>query len=596
MQVQEHPAAFAGTTASSVPGYLFERLEGNRACLLFRRGGAFTTWTYLDLWTRVADLAYALDRRGIRAGDRVALFSNNRPEWIVCDLAVLSLGAVCVPRGANCAPAELAFILSHSRCKAALLETPALLDCLGDAKRRLEFMAIIEGTVPDSLISLDTLLRGGAGRPKTWFSQTLAARRPDELATVVYTSGTTANPKGVILSSANILHNLMALPQVIPLSSQDRFLALLPPWHMFERTVEYVALSVGASLTYTDLPHLADDLRAGTTVLASVPRIWIGVYERILAAVKEKPLFSRAVFWWMVWWSTRWLRAPPLLKVILGPAHRVHDAALFSKIRRQVGADLRLSISGGGSLPRRVDEFFAALGLVLLNGYGLTETSPVVAVRRLGRTRLGSVGPPLPQTEVRIVGESGQDMPAGRAGEVWVRGPQVFAGYWDNPDATKDALKDGWFATGDLGLLDGQGWLYLTGRKKELIVLCNGEKVEPTHLEQELCQSPLILQALVVGTDQKRLGALIVPDAGHFEAHRHSFPGLGLEAAVRKEIGRLINNAAHPKWEHIRAFRLLSNQFVMGEEITHTLKLKRAVIEARCKDLIEGMFKENSGK
>lgn len=580
----------ARTMARSVPGYLFVRVEGNRPCLRWRRGGAFESWTYLDLWGRVADLAFQLERLGLKVGDRVALFSDNRPEWLVCDLALLSVGAVTVPRGSNCSSSELAFILGHSRCAAAIVETPAVLEAMRAAGRGLRATVLLEGEAAGTH-SFAGLL-AASGRPKAWFSDTLAARRPDELATIVYTSGTTANPKGVLLRSSNLLHNLTELPEAVPIAGSDRFLALLPPWHMFERMVEYVALAAGASMTYTDLPHLAEDLRCGTTVLASVPRIWIGIYERLLQRVAQRPLPARMLFWWAVWWSRRWLAAPGPLKELLDPVHQANDALVFAKVRAQIGADLRLSISGGSSLPRRIDEFFGLLGVPLLNGYGLTEASPVIAVRRLGRNRLGSVGVPLPRTRVRIVGEDGRDAPPGKPGEVWVRGPQVFEGYFDNAEATAAALRDGWFVTGDLGYFRG-GSLYLTGRMKELVVLSNGEKVEPGHLEQDLGESPLVLQAVVVGTDRKFLGALIVADAQHFSAHRHQFPG-DLREAVGREIARLVNTPQRAKWEHIKAFALLENQFVLGEEITHTLKLKRAVIEEKYHDVIEKMFESSA--
>ena len=455
-----------------------------------------------------------------------------------------------------------------------------------------------------------------------------AAVRRDDLATIIYTSGTTGEPKGVQLTHGNLMHQVNVIADVVTFTPEDRFLSLLPPWHSFERAAEYVAIAYGCSTAYTTVKDLpADLLLERPTYMASVPRIWESIYDKVVAAVAKEGRRKSALFRRLVaiaesykrrdriargaeprytvegYFAEKATRAMARLHAMaLAPLYRFADHK-FAPIRAKTGGCLKGAISGGGALPAHVDRFFDAVGLQILEGYGLTETAPVIAVRIPGQVKLGTVGPVIPGTQVKIVGPGGESLAPGESGVIYVRGPQVMRGYYKRPEATAAVLsRDGWFNTGDLGRLTLTGELAITGRAKDTIVLLGGENVEPKPVEKALSESPYVGQVMVVGQDQKVLGALIVPneeqvmgycrDAGldcatYAEALIHD----EIRSLLACEIRRLVSaERGFKAYERVRRFALLPEPFSVGRELTHTLKMRRNVIAEIYSGEIAAMF------
>ena len=496
--------------------------------------------SYRELHQRIEAAAIAFAGLGLRPGDVVALFAENGPRWLVADQGLMRAGAADAVRGSTAPPEELRYILSDSGAVGLVVESAALLERLALEPQLLEplrFVVVLEGTVDPAA--------AGPGRPCLDWQQLISRSTgqalpppppadPGRTATILYTSGTTGQPKGVPLSHANILHQLRHLGVAVAPSPGDRVLSVLPIWHAYERTAEYLLLSCGCTQTYTTLRHLRADLQTvRPQYLISVPRLWealLSGFEDAMAAMpaSRRRLIGAALANSEAYGLQRRIAAdltlqsePPLRRLAAAlqaglrwPLHRLASALLWPKVRGQlVGGALRTAISGGGALPLYVDAFFEAIGIELLVGYGLTETSPVLTCRRPWANRRGSAGRPLPGTALRIVDPEHRGvLPLGERGVVLARGPQVMGGYHGKPEATAKVLDaEGWFDTGDLGRLLPDGALVLTGRAKDTIVLSSGENIEPGPLEEALAACPLVEQVMLVGQDRKQLGALLVP-------------------------------------------------------------------------------------
>ncbi|RMF92863.1 MAG: long-chain fatty acid--CoA ligase [Nitrospinota bacterium] len=605
------------------------RLYGEKPALKFRQKQGISVLTYRELGHRVQVLGAGFLSLGVRQGERVGLIAENRPEWLLTDLALLGCGVVDVPRGGEASLSELQYILAHSEAVGAVVEDRHQLEKIEAIRSdlpRLRFLVVMDPVEnprsPLPVYTLAEVMEQGrerlvAGRNR--FLERSHQVRAGDLATIIYTSGTTGTPRGVMLSHANIVHNVRTLPPLLQITSADRFLSILPPWHAFERTVEYILLSTGASLFYSKpvkqilLPDLQTEK---PTFLAGVPRIWQGLYKGIMTNIAKE----RAPKRWLVTTALavghrhrqaererkgllplftplpplrhRWRRARATLTYgLTKPLYALFDRMVYSKIRQVTGGKLRAVISGGGALPRPVDDFFSAVGITILEGYGLTETAPVVSVRLFGQEIPYTVGTLLPETFVKILDEEGKPVRPGEQGIIWIRGPQVMLGYYKDKEATERAIDaEGWLNSGDLGRLTLQGALQITGRAKDTIVLLSGENVEPEPLEMRLSESPYIHQVMVVGQDQRMLGALIVPDFPALETYlqkqgvspasvEEMLRSPPVQELYRKEIHRLISSRnGFRACERIGGFVLLPREFRVGQELTHTLKMKRNVI------------------
>ena len=524
---------------------------------------------------------------GLGGGEVVALFAENGPRWLVADQGLMRCGAANAVRGSSAPVEELRYILADSGSVGLVVESAALLARLGldgEACQRLRFVVLLEGEAPAAAgpgnlpcLSWASFMAQGAAAPLP------AAPSGGEgrLATLLYTSGTTGEPKGVPLSHGNLLHQVRSLGALVDPKPGDEVLSVLPIWHAYERSVEYFLLSCGCRQTYTTLRHFKNDLqRVRPHYMVSVPRLWEAIlsgFEDALAAMPPgrqrllRAALANSRAFHTARRTARDLTLAPeapatrlraqVESLARRPAEALAAAQLWPRMRQQlVGGRLRTAISGGGALAPYVDGFFEAVGIELLVGYGLTETSPVLTCRRQWANRRGSAGQPLAETSLRIVDpESRRTLAIGERGLVLARGPQVMAGYWGKPEATAKVLDgEGWFDTGDLGLLLADGTLVLTGRAKDTIVLSSGENIEPGPLEDALAALPMVEQVMVVGQDRRQLGLLLVPKA---EALAAWASAQGLPVAKGSEVGAAGPPSADPLPADPALLKALSREF-----------------------------------
>ena len=582
--------------------------------------------SYRTLCERIDCAAAGFAGLGVGPGTVVALFAENGPRWLVADQGIMRCGAADAVRGSSAPPEELRYILGDSGAIGLVVESAALLQRLALSAaqlQRLQFVVVLQGELgaltpdavdaPPVVCSWEELLaRGAAGQAPP------PAGDGAHRATILYTSGTTGEPKGVPLSHANLLHQLRTLGVAVNPNPGDRVLSVLPIWHAYERSAEYFLLSCGARQTYTTLKQLRSDLQTVRPhYLISVPRLWealLSGFEDALAAMpaSRRRLISSALVNSRAFGLARRraldlslepepaaVRLAAAVRALLcWPAHALASRLIWPKVRGQlVGGRLRTAISGGGALAIHVDGFFEAIGIELLVGYGLTETSPVLSCRRRWCNRRGSSGQPLPGTAIRIVDpERRTTLAVGQRGLVLARGPQVMAGYHGKPEATSKVLDaEGWFDTGDLGFVLADGSLVLSGRAKDTIVLSSGENIEPGPLEECLVACVLVEQVMVVGQDRKALGALVVPKAETLAAFA-SEQGLamddpGLCKALTGRLNRRLQGRPGARAdERLAGVALVEPFSIENGLLTQTLKQRRDRIAARDASAIDAIY------
>ncbi len=591
--------------ASSVPGLILAAVlrHNKQDALNHRSDGKWHNITAAAFVERVKDVALGLSALGIRPGDRVALLSENRPEWSIADLAILSLGAINVPIYTTQALDQVDYILSDSGARAIFISTRRLYKHVQPvfAKRPLERLIFFEPEVAEDIehgISLEQLEQSGSElaqlRPGA-FDAYLHAVRPEDLATIIYTSGTTGEPKGVMLTHNNFMSNVQSIAKGLPILATDTALSVLPLSHIFERDGFYVFCYCGVSVYYSaSFDQVGDNLReVAPTVMTAVPRLFEKVYHRIIKKGMAEKGVKKSIFMSSLEVGQKYGELKDKRKWIL-PALAVKqkfaDKLVFSKWRAGVGGRLRYFVSGGAPLSPALSYSYLAAGIPILQGYGATETC-IVSANRPGNNHVGSVGIPFDGIEIKIA----QD------GEILVRGPNVMRGYYGQPEATAEVLKDGWFYTGDVGYIAKNGHLYITDRKKDLFKLSNGKYVAPQLIESLLKESEFVSQVVVVGTGRKQPVALIVPDwenlnealaeAGEKAPKDHvelsKFPAA--IKIVQQDISKLTSQLVD--YERIRRVALLPKDFTIdGGELTPTLKVKRKVIDERYGDLIEDLY------
>ena len=597
--------------------------------------------SYREVYERGINLATALIDLGVAAREHVGLLADNRVEWIITDYAILIAGAADVPRGTDVTDADITYILPHSDAKVCFVENKAVLDKVEKNRSKLPNLKTIimmdkDTPVSGGVLSLYDLidkgkkLREGGDRRA---EERMAQIKETDLFTLIYTSGTTGAPKGVMLTHANMVSQAMNLPADMDLSPADRIVSILPVWHVFERVFEMMAIARGVCTYYTNIRNIREDMAiVKPTFMASAPRLWESIYQGILAKVQSAPAINRKLFGAAYYCSRNFKGAlrfltfrqldtqgrNPVLSMLVGLwnifrfilfliPNFLLDIVVLKKIRAATGGQLRGSVSGGGALPIHVDEFFLNIGIPVLEGYGMTETSPVLAVRTYKKLVPGTVGPIYPETDLRLIDiannnvlyttERGGAQKRGVKGEIHVRGPQIMRGYYKNQEATDKVLKDGWMNTGDLGMVTFNNCLKIVGRSKETVVLLGGENVEPVPIENRLLESPFISQCMVVGQDKKYLAALIVPSEDHLKDYGSSMEALAKSAEVqrliRDEVKKLISNEAGFKsFEKVVDVRILPKAFEVGDEMTNLFKIKRHVVTEKYKDLIESMYRE----
>jgi long-chain acyl-CoA synthetase len=571
-------------------------------CLMSKIGGTYQPISTAELVDRVRRLSKALLELGVERGDRVALMSENGPHWPTVDFATLCAGAVLVPVYPTLLPDQSSYIAGNCGAKVVIAETAAHLegflaniDKLPDVRH----FVLIKGTSSDPrVITLDKLIEKGAGADAAEFEARARAVQPDDLATFIYTSGTTGTPKGVMLTHGNIASNVSSGLSVLNLDRKFVVLSFLPLSHSFERTVDYCYFLEGCTIAYAESVALVSQnmQEVKPHVFVSVPRVYEKVYSKVQEGVAAGSPIKQKLFAWAVGVGRKALphrlkrRKPPgVLGIQLGLA----DKLVFSKIKARLGGRFEFAISGGAPLARDIAEFFWGAGLPIYEGYGLSETSPVISVNTRENVKMGAVGQPLPGITVRIAED----------GEILSKGPNIMKGYWGMEKETAEVIDaEGWFHTGDIGEVDSEGFLRITDRKKELIINAYGKNVAPAPIENALKGSRFIGQAVVIGDRRKFLAALLVPD---FEALKPWAEKQGIGAAdngkliadskVRELIGKEVTavNANLAGFEKIVAWELLPNEFTLETgEITPTLKVKRRVINQKYGNVIDRLYAE----
>ncbi len=588
------------------------------------------SYTYQQLADKISIAAKAFNSLGVLRGDVVALFSENSPRWLIVDQGLMRIGASNAVRGASAPIEELRYILDDSRSVGLIVQSGQLWKDLAlseDQKKQLKFVLQIEGDPIDDLISWESFLEGGVTEnPINAFNEDRNNSLSSPIATILYTSGTTGRPKGVPLTHQNFLHQIRSLRCVASPPPGTPLLSILPIWHSYERSAEYYFFSCACSQHYTTIKHLKEDLQLVKPVLmATVPRLWESVKTGFDDALKKMPDSRRKLILFALK-NSRLFKAALresrdlLLKkvktyrrilaffevVFRWPLHALSSVVLWPKVLKQLsGGRLLFPINGGGAIAPHVDEFFESLGVELLVGYGLTETSPVLSCRRTWRNIRGSSGLPLPETEIRIVDPTSREpMDFGEQGRVLVRGPQVMNGYLRKPEETSKVLDSkGWFDTGDLGMLLKDGSIVLTGRAKDTIVLSNGENIEPGPLEEVLVASPLVDQVMLVGQDERQLGALLVPNVENillWASKRDLYlkEDLGapmgdreLRKLLQRELNQLLasRKGSRPD-ERICGVALVKPFSIENGLLTQTLKQRRDKISERDYVEIEKIF------
>jgi long-chain acyl-CoA synthetase len=552
---------------------------------------------------RVKNVALGLASLGVRPGDRIALLSENRPEWSIADLAILSLGAINVPIYTTQALEQIEYILSDSGARGIFISTRRLYKHALPvfAKRPLEHVIFFEPDVAEDVehgIALDELEQRGRAlaeqRPGA-FEAYLQAVRAEDLATIIYTSGTTGEPKGVMLTHNNFTSNVISIAKGLPITATDVALSVLPLSHIFERDGFYVFCYCGVSVYYAaSFDQVGENLReVAPTVMTAVPRLFEKVYHRIIKKGMSAKGYRKSIFMSSLAVGQKYGELKDKRKLVfprLAIKQKLADKLVFSKWREGVGGRLRYFVSGGAPLSPALSYSYLAAGIPILQGYGATETC-IVSANRPGNNHVGSVGIPFDGIEIKIAED----------GEILVRGPNVMRGYYGQPEATAAVLKDGWFYTGDVGHIEKNGHLYITDRKKDLFKLSNGKYVAPQLIESLLKESEFVSQVVVVGAGRKQPVALIVPD---WENLREALTEAGetapkdhvelskLPAAIKmvqQDVVKLTSSLVD--YERIRKVALLPNEFsIDGGELTPTLKVKRKVIDERYGDLIEDLY------
>lgn len=572
-------------------------------CLLAKLGGSYQPISTAELVTDVRRLANALTTLGIEPGDRVALMAENGPHWPTLDFATLALGAVLVPVYPTLTGDQAAYVVADCGAEVAFVQGRERLDALLAERAILPAVRhwiLIDGEAQeaDGPATLRGLLRSTDAMEAGAFEDRARAVEPDDLATFIYTSGTTGKPKGVMLTHGNIASNVESSLQCLDIRAGQTALSFLPLSHSFERTVDYMYFHRGVTIAYAESIQtvMANIRETQPHLFVSVPRI----YEKLLAGIREKvaaaPALRRSLFQWAervgresLPHRLRGEKAPGLAGLRLALADRL----VFRKIRGILGGRFEFAISGGAPLSRDVAEFFWGAGIAIYEGYGLSETSPVLSVNRRGAVRLGTVGPPIPGVEIEIAAD----------GEILARGPNIMQGYHGLAEETAEAIDgEGWFRTGDIGRLDEAGYLMITDRKKEILVNAYGKNVAPAPIENALKASRFIEQAVVIGDRRKFLSALLVPDFEHLlpEARKQGLPADDREALLHEPAVRALYerevagvNEALARYEQIRKFDLLPGEFTIeGGEITPTMKIKRRVVADKYAGVIDALYAE----
>jgi long-chain acyl-CoA synthetase len=577
---------------------------GSKKALFYKIRGEYTgSYSWQEWMKLVRETAMALHSLGIRKGDHVGILSENVPEWTFADLGILSLGAVNIPIYPTASLEDISYIIDHAGLKAIFVSTEEQFRKIEGFKPKFLPAGIIlfkPGGLTD-IPTLETFRETGRchdlAHPDL-YGQCVNSVGPDDLATIIYTSGTTGAPKGVMLTHRNFIANYQGSFQRIQVDARDTVLSFLPLSHIFERLAGYYFQATnGASIAYAEsFMTVADDIRkVRPTVVVAVPRFYEKTYARIQDEVQKAPAWKKRLFNWAVRVGTKTsqmkLRGRPV-SIWLGFYSWVSKKVVFDKIKKAMGGRIRFFISGGAPLSKDLARFFYAAGIMILEGYGLTETSPVIAVNSLDDFKFGTVGKPIAGIRVKIAED----------GEILTQGPCVMKGYYRHAHETAECIKGDWLHTGDIGHFDDEGFLHITDRKKDIIVTAGGKNVSPQNIEGRILADPLFSQAIVLGDKRPYLCALLVPNKQEvlYYAEQHRLSDFSYEkllehsevqAWVRERLEKRMEGLAG--FETVRAFILLPHEFTLSSgEMTPTLKIKRRVVMKEHQKAIDQLYRK----
>ncbi|PYO92524.1 MAG: long-chain fatty acid--CoA ligase [Gemmatimonadetes bacterium] len=581
-----------------------DRHAGLAAAFRSKVGGAWVSITHRETLDRVQAISLGLRELGIQPGDKVAIISENRPEWALTDYACLCARATDVPIYPTLTPQQTEYILRDSESVAAFVSTQAQVDKVLQVKGQLpglKHVIVFDGGAAAqrpgalSLTAVEAKGRAVAAQHPNWRAEALSVG-PEDLATLIYTSGTTGDPKGVMLSHYNIWSNVQACLQMIPIGSGDECLSMLPLSHSYERMVDYTLFQAGVIINYAEsFDTVAANLgEVKPTVVLSVPRLYEKVYARVLENALSGSAIKRTIFFWAKRAGEQWASmslAGMSIPAGLALKKKIADRLVFAKLRARTGGRIRFFVSGAAPLSADIAKFFYSAGLPVIEGYGLTESSPVLTFNPLDRIKLGTVGRAIPGVELKIASD----------GEILARGPNIMQGYYKLPDATRETVDaDGWLHTGDIGELDSDGYLKITDRKKELLKTAGGKYIAPQPIEMAVKRNKFVANAMLYGDRRKFPVILIVPNFENLErwAHERSLAyGTRAEliqladvrAKIEREVMSMLPQLA--KFETPKKVVLIEKDFTIESgELTPTLKIKRRVVEQHYKDQIDAAY------
>ncbi|MGD0339733.1 MAG: long-chain fatty acid--CoA ligase [Bacteroidota bacterium] len=567
--------------------------------------GKYVDISYSQLRQDVELFAMGLASLGIRRGDHLSVISENRSEWIIADIAMMVIGAIDCPIYPTLTSRQIEFIFNDAGVKIAVVSNQfqlnKVLKCRSDVRsmKKIIVMADRVENADDNVLLFTDVLRMGESFSRenpSYIEHSLLQIKPSDVATIIYTSGTTGNPKGVMLSHHNIVFDATSAVQNIPIDQTDVLLSFLPLCHSFERIGGYtLGFACGATVAFAEsVDKVAENmLEVKPTIITTVPRLFERIYGKIKRSIEAGPPNKQKIFNWAIDVGRKYAEARR--NHMLGPSlkikHLLADKLVFEKIRSRTGGNMKFFVSGGAALSRDLGEFFEAIGIKILEGYGLSETSPVISINRYDDYKFGTVGKPISGIEVRIAND----------GEILTRGPHVMIGYWNSKEATREIIdSDGWLHTGDIGVFDAAGFLMITDRKKHLFVSSGGKNIAPQPIENMFMQSKFVDQFVLIGDRRMFLSALIVPDFDaireYADTHKISYNDIqdlvdhpDIYKAIEKDIGIIQKDLAN--YERVRKFMLLQKKLTIEDgEITPTMKVKRKAIEERYRDMIEKMY------
>jgi len=573
-----------------------------------KKEGRYQPLSTEEFGRRVKYLCLGLKDLGIGKGDKVIILSENRPNWVITDYANLCLGAITVPIYTSLVPEQIKYIIDDSDAKAVVVSCEELwkkVEAVRPSLSKVRHYITFLEKAPEGVLTLSQVMERGRKldeQDPALFESLVKAVKPEDEASLIYTSGTTGLPKGVILTHSNFLSNVQSVSTIIEFSDKDVVLSFLPLSHVLERMVTFTYIYKGCRIGYAESVETVGEnlLEIRPNIMVSVPRVFEKIYAKVMDNVLASSTLKKRIFFWALKVGKEYGRRKLNKEPIPGGLQRKRNLAhklVYSKIIEKTGGRVRFFVSGGAPLSKDIAEFFYALGLVILEGYGLTETSPVISANTFENIRLGTVGKAIPGVEVKIAPD----------GEILTRGPHVMKGYYKKEAETRESFEGGWFRTGDIGHIDKDGFIIITDRKKDIIVTAGGKNVAPQPIENILKTNPYISNAIVIGDRRRFVCALIVPNFEKLEKYARSsnIPFAGRADLVRNEqvvnflkaeVDRATPNLA--QYERVKRIALLDRDFEIEKgEMTPSLKVKRNIIEQKYKAVIDALYEQerNSG-